>query len=457
MAETVRVWKVAHTPQEKDAIELLIIEAAEKSNQTKTRLKWIRSFINTQRKKTSKNKAKQQVEIIPVLNPLNPDEALARLSEIHHILRTLIVTTDDDVLDSVLAVAASHKIMDATPAWLMLVGGSSGGKTENIDLLRGYPLVYNIDILTQNTFLSGLEAKKSANGADPSLLNRYPNHIYTFKDFTEILALDPHTRKNIFGQLRGIHDGHVSKPTGIGEDRIWEGHITAIAGVTPEIYKYFGAINALGPRFFFIRMKQADRDEQAAMALSHTSKEEKSLKQQLRDKVALFLSALSNEEPILREEDKEWVGALGSVVAKGRSTVDRDKNGEIKGVSQDEQPGRITKQLRTFSSGMALIHGHQTIENEDLRVTLRIGMDTIPPERHFILHKLFKTPDLAAKYLAEGSHFSEDAISDMLEEMRWLDLVQYRQGVAAREWDLSPYVRLKFTTIYGRFPLTTPN
>jgi ABC-type lipoprotein export system ATPase subunit len=76
---------------------------------------------------------------------------------------------DTAIIPLLCAVVLSNRMM-GDPVWLMVVGGSSSGKTELLNMITGIQkYVTEISMLTSNTFLSGMKAGK---GGEPSLLLR---------------------------------------------------------------------------------------------------------------------------------------------------------------------------------------------------------------------------------------------------------------------------------------------
>lgn len=104
------------------------------------------------------------------------------------------------------AVAANR--LEGDPSWLMLVGASSGGKTELLNALTGLPNTHMAATLTESALLSGTAKKDRAAGAKGGLLRVIGDQgTLILKDFTSVLSMSRDPRAAVLAALREIYDG----------------------------------------------------------------------------------------------------------------------------------------------------------------------------------------------------------------------------------------------------------
>lgn len=108
------------------------------------------------------------------------------LQELKQLYKDVFYLEDDMILDVILAVAISSKL-GGDPIWLLIIGGSSSGKSELINTLNKVPFNTPISSMTENTFLSSM---RSFDGKEMSLLHRIgTSGMITMKDYTSILSM----------------------------------------------------------------------------------------------------------------------------------------------------------------------------------------------------------------------------------------------------------------------------
>ena len=151
---------------------------------------------------------------------------------LQHEVGTYLLLVDPDALVVILGVVAAQRLQGDTP-WLMVVGPSSGAKTELLSLLRGVETIFELSDLTDKTLASGLtldpgESRAShPNAARPGLLERLSNEILVFKDFTTVLSMNRDRRQKVLAQLREVYDGKFDGSWGTGKELHWKGRLAA--------------------------------------------------------------------------------------------------------------------------------------------------------------------------------------------------------------------------------------
>ena len=144
---------------------------------------------------------------------------------------------DTNIIDVALASIIATRMKLGEPVWLVIIGPSSGGKSQ---ILRPLALtdpkfLHRIDDLTENTFLSGM---KMGGDKDAALLKRIGSSgILVMSDLTVLFSKAKEARATILSQFRMIYDGEMVKFSGTSDKAIvWKGYLGIIAGSTPSIY-----------------------------------------------------------------------------------------------------------------------------------------------------------------------------------------------------------------------------
>lgn len=324
-----------------------------------------------------------------------------------------------------LGVALSAQL-DGDPVWGMLVGASSGGKTEAIRLLddRAEPL----DELTTAGLLTWIPAK-GGRGHEAGALRRIgARGLVTVSDFSTVLATsDRGGRDQLFASLRKVYDGAFTRNIGTAPHPLrWEGRATFVAGCTPAIDNYAAHADQLGPRWLYYRLREQDtetsrlrarRAQRAASDIDPRRKKARRLAGGLLHAAARRLPAVQVDEAAL-----ERLVDLAIVVCLGRAAVKRHGYGrrEIDGLPTVESSPRVTLQLTAL-----------------LRCLLALGLDEAPALRLCERAGLSSMPDIRRRVLAELAHGEELSVSDLarrcrahrhpvrfaLEELQTVDLV----------------------------------
>ena len=176
---------------------------------------------------------------------------------------------DTKIIDVSLASILATRMKLGDPVWLVIIGASSGGKSQ---ILRPLSLtdgkfIHRVDDLTENTFLSG--AKVSKGEENPSLLKKIGDHgLLVISDLTVLFSKSAESRATILSQFRMLYDGEMIKYSGNSAKPIeWRGHLGVIAGSTPSLYRNFEEVADMGERFIYYRMKEYDGHKATKLAL----------------------------------------------------------------------------------------------------------------------------------------------------------------------------------------------
>lgn len=293
-----------------------------------------------------------------------------KLSELKQEVQKYQYMTDTGIIDVSIASILATRLQLGDPVWLVLIGASSGGKSQ---ILRPLSLtdskfIHRVDDVTENTFLSGMQSK----GDNNSLLLRIGKRgLIVVSDLTVLFSKSSESRATILSQFRMIYDGEMTKFSGNNSKPIrWpeegKGHIGVIAGSTPSLYAMFEEVADMGERFIYYRMKEIDPRVATKLALNRTI-----FGQELDE----TLSALYGEyiqqivqytienplEPIISEEVQQRIIDISVFAEKARTPVHMDFKGErIMKIPTSAMPMRVALQLTVIAKALAIVSHFET-------------------------------------------------------------------------------------------------
>lgn len=279
---------------------------------------------------------------------------------------------DTNIIDVSLASIISTRMKLGEPIWLIIIGPSSGGKSQ---ILRPLALtdpkfLHRIDDLTENTFLSG--ANLGAGKGSPSLLTRIGSHgMLVVSDFTVIFSKSEEVRATILSQFRMIYDGEMNKSSGSSDKPIsWKGSLGVIAGSTPSIYAKFEEVSDMGERFIYYRMKDYDAEKATRLAMSR-----KMYGKALDDKLSTLYAdymkevIVANKDTVitLSDETNERILQISLFAERVRTTAHLTfRTQEMDRIPCSAMPMRVAQQLTAMANGLALIRNY---ESGDMKLT----------------------------------------------------------------------------------------
>ncbi|MGB2713501.1 MAG: hypothetical protein WBC51_04935 [Vicinamibacterales bacterium] len=344
------------------------------------------------------------------------------LADLEKSIDGLLRMKDRAAFRILLAAVAAHRLSGA-PVWLLIVGPSSGAKTELIQTLNLTAGVYPLSDLTEKTFASG--AHKTG-GGDASLLTELGSGLLSLKDFTTVLSMRSEKRKEILGQLREIYDGEYRKNFGSGKRFEWKGRITLVAGVTHEIDKHYEVMSALGQRFLLLRFQQPDRIASALQALDSNLNADP-LRDELKGRVALFFDSLPYVDPTLSPDSRQQLVEIAEFSTRARSAVVRNGYTRQFEYTPDdpEGPGRFVKQLHGLARGLAVIERRTEISAADMTLVARVAFDSLPTIRRLVVRDFADCVTATVNDLIKRhKNTSESSLRRAVDDLVALDVVE---------------------------------
>lgn len=275
------------------------------------------------------------------------------------------------------------------PVWTMVIGRSSGGKTEQIKPLRSLADVEKLDDLSPAGLVSGMKRR----GATPyGVLSRIaatgkPGTMLV-PDISALLSkLGAHhdeSGASLMGLLRSAYDGEVARDLGTGTVTA-EGKFGFVGACTPSIDRYGRALGELGTRFIYLRLPPLDEVEQCRAARARQGAVD-TWRAALADAVAALFAPLAVARfPALTEAEGDYADALAILASHARAVVPRDEHREIDGPAEIEAPSRLLLQLLHLLGGLDAVGVDRA---EGWRIITKAALDCMSQDRHHVLDHL---------------------------------------------------------------------
>jgi hypothetical protein len=356
----------------------------------------------------------------------------------------------------VLAAIAANR-MQGDPVWLMIVGASSGGKTEILNASSHLDHVHLAAVLTEAALLSGTPKKDKAKGSKGGLLREIGAFgILLLKDFTSILSMNRDPRAALLAALREVYDGSWTRHIGTDGGRTlhWEGKLGLVACCTTIIDAHHAVTSTMGERFLYYRLPEIPPKDQAKQALRNAGRE-----REMRDELAASVAGLfagvdlPERQPDLSDAETDQLVALASLAARARSGVERDgRTREIELIPDAEAPARLVQALRRLYGGLLVVGVDR---DEAWPLVVKVGLDCMPKLRRSIFEYLVDHEEWSSTTeIATTVEYPTQTARRSLEDLMVHGLVLRKAGGKGKSdnWMLSKRARQWYAEALGTFP-----
>lgn len=323
--------------------------------------------------------------------------------------------------------------------WIMLIAPSGGGKTAFLSGLSYLETVYEVSLLTPQTFLSGMPGQR-----DTSLLPMVNGKILIFKDWTSILSLNKDAQSELMSQFREIWDGHLTKAFGNGKILRWDGKVSLICASTQSVDLSQQKFATLGERFINYRIIMPDSKEVGKKALQNRAHQIE-MEWEIQKAFYAFFKWIEQQEikalPELSQETQIDLIELTDFVVKARSGVIREfgYKQEIIFVPESEMPSRAIQQLAGIAAASTLLSA-DSAKQDNMSMIFKAALDCIPQTNYMVLWQLAQLPNQTTKEIASALGYPTGPIHRYLENLSMHRLCKRiagkdtEQGGSADRW-----------------------
>lgn len=321
------------------------------------------------------------------------------LDEAKKVISKWLYYKDTNIIDVIAAVIASNSC-GSDPIWVILIGGSSSGKTELLRAMDTHEDTVFLDRMTKSTLVTGFKKAKG-------ILEKIGSEPKTFvlQDLSTILSKPPYERMEIIDTLRQIYNGKYFNAWGNGKTFTWNGKISLIGGSTPDIESHSVAIGELGERFMYYRLNTDDQDSRDMMIKK--ARDMEGHETQAREEIMIAMHGIVNackgkniSDVVIPDEISNWLMYLVDMTTVMRTPVKRNsyRREIIEYAPAKEGPGRMFKACQVLIKALALVRGRSECNDKDYGIIAKVCCDSLPSIRREVLKEMVKLqPNVGVK------------------------------------------------------------
>jgi len=371
-----------------------------------------------------------------------------KLAELKKNIEEYQYLEDTNIIDVSIASIVATRLMLGDPIWLVIIGASSGGKSQ---ILRPLSLtdskfLHRIDDLTENTFLSGIRLAKEQ--GSPSLLHRIGKKgMIVMSDLTVLFSKAAESRATILSQFRMIYDGEMTKFSGTSSAPItWKGYLGIIAGSTPSIYHHFEEVADMGERFIYYRMKDYDGEKATRIAMSRPLYG-KDLDDKLAELYADYIKDVVkayDDKPInLPEDIQERIIQVAQFAERVRTPVTTDWKGDtITRIPVSAMPMRVALQLTSIAKALYCVRSYEemTLSEKDLEIIDWCGYSLANEEKRAVLNVLARINYgvyIKGQTIADQIGLSTGVVNNILQNLASVGILNRFGDNSSLTWRIS--------------------
>ncbi len=301
-----------------------------------------------------------------------------------------IPAEDADLIDFCLAIYISHRI-PGDPLWGIIIDASGGGKTELLRSLRKRADAYFLSSISEHTLVSGYRDKQKPH-EDLSLLPKLNEKVLIIKDLAPLLSMRREARTAIIGVLRDAYDGFTDHGRGNVGKVAYEARFSLITAATLAIERVDSVEQELGERFIKIRARGDGSRDKVRRAIFNIGADNP-MRNEIEETISAFLDSVPKTINLtIPDHLREKLILLSDFTATARSSVARDRNGDLQYHSKPEVGTRLGKELGKLLIALAAVRGKTCPDDEDFATVKRVADDCLPPDRLLVINALRERP-----------------------------------------------------------------
>jgi hypothetical protein len=326
---------------------------------------------------------------------------------------------------------------------LIVVGQSGAGKTTALKFVEGLSeQFYRSDEVTPASFVTHDASLSEEQLADVDLLPRIKHKSLLCRDMETWFSGDRQTIRTTMSRMTHLMDGEgLTRDSGSHGKRGYEGdfRFSFIGASTPLKSRAWDVMGNAGYRFVFYHKEPRPDDQETLKQnlFGEESYEEKVA--ECKQKVQSFLNRLWNEyggygsipddEISFSVNAQDAIPYLAKVVKFSRATL-TDRSGKEDPVVSREDPHRIGAVLREIAKGRALINGEKEVDVDDMVVSARVALSTMPSKRRPLVRALLNPVNdgqLTRNEAQDALGVSKPTAIERMELMDTLGIAEYSE------------------------------
>lgn len=326
------------------------------------------------------------------------DSGKVNLEDVHETFDKWMEIEDMNRIDIMLATHLSSLNSKQPPIWIILIGPSGDGKTEQLKALRDPKEDDNpenadtkkISEITKNTLVSGMDEE----GVD--LAPTLDGKTILIYDFATLLNKPAEAKKKIMSQFRELYDGEIGKQAGSGKDVHYtlDQPPSLMACTTPDFDNQIIQVQQVGTRELMYRLPTKNPDEMDAVldAVLDNHARKSEMREELQNTVRKFIEtrkvdAEMNIPEWVEEQLKALAKKLSILRAEGRF---EHGSSELMNDVTPEVPSRTVSQLKAIFIALKSLDPDYSSEKA-LRIINHIVESSGKPRRSQVLNHIAET------------------------------------------------------------------
>lgn len=364
------------------------------------------------------------------------------LEDVKQEVQKYVYMEDTTMIDASLAVILANRMRLGSPVWLVIIGASSGGKSQILKplALSDGKYMHRIDDVTENTFLSGA---KLGDGKTASLLHRIGSEgMLVVSDLTVIFSRNVESRNAILSQFRMLYDGEMTKSVGNSEEPIrWKGHLGILAGSTPTIYRHLEEVADMGERFMYWRMHEYDEKKASELAMRRTVHGD-TLDRIMAETYDTYVREVvgSSVKPHLTETEITQIIDIAILAEKMRAVVRVDKfSKQIEHIPCPAFPMRTALQLRHIAEALSIMYGG-ALGEQGMQTIRWLGWSLANEEKRKCLQILAGQQEaVSTQAVADVLGLDTTSTRNILQSLASVQLLTRSGETSGHTWEFSHY------------------
>lgn len=284
---------------------------------------------------------------------------------------------------------------------LIVVGKSGAGKTTALKFFQGLDeQFYRSDEVTPASFVSHDASLTDAELAEVDLLPRIQHKSLLCRDMETWFSGNEEGIRTTMSRMTHLMDGEgLTRDSGSHGQRGYQGDLrfSFIGASTPLAPRAWRVMGNAGYRFVFYYKESRPSDR---AVLKENLFGESNYGEQVREcneVVQAFLERLwelhggycgvPDSDISISDDAQEAIAYLAHVVKFCRATLTYNKDEDGPTVSR-EDPHRVGSVLRDIAKGRALLEERTTVSVDDVAVSARIALSTMPDKRRPVVRAL---------------------------------------------------------------------